>query len=140
MRRLAESLSTVSLQRELSPPSPFKESHRPGDAAYHQPSPKSIEAQAAELAQLYLPDDTAERRHLFTQIYLASRGLEAPPSDLLVLRAYFLHDGQVEEAVKYLRAFAYLSELGFPEEQTNTALLLHKNHLDEALDYLMKNN
>lgn len=137
MRRLTESLSTVSLQRQV-PPSPGTHEQQPRPPAAS--ALKSVEAQAAELAQLYLPDDTAERRGFFTQIYLASQSLEAPPGDLLVLRAYFLHDGRVEEAVKYLRAFAYLSELGFQEEQINTALLLHKNHLDEALDYLMKNN
>ncbi|PJF18220.1 hypothetical protein PSACC_01967 [Paramicrosporidium saccamoebae] len=91
-----------------------------------------------ELSLLYLPDDTAERRAAFSRLYLATR--EIQPTDMDVLRAFFLFEGEVEGAVKYLTAFISLNEFGFPEDQISTALLLYKNNMEEALEHLMKNS
>lgn len=96
------------------------------------------EEKARELAALYLPDDTAERRDCFQQIYVATRGLPSQPADLDILKAYFLFDGNVDKSVKYVKAMASLLELGFPEDNISTALLNTDCVLDEALDYLIK--
>lgn len=111
-------------QRRLSPPNT---SHSP-----------SANEKAKELASLYLPDDTAERRECFQEIYVATRDLSNPPADLDVLKAYFLFDGDVGKSVKYVRAMASLLELGFAEDSTSTALLNTDCVLDDALDYIIK--
>lgn len=56
-----------------------------------------------------------------------------------ILRAFFLFEGEEGKALDYLKGFISLKELGFPEDQISTALLLYKNNVDEALDHLMKN-
>lgn len=98
-----------------------------------------VREKAVELAQLYLPDETPERRLLFSEIYLASRNLPEVPPDLDVLQAYFLYDGSVKEASDHLKVSRSLKELGFPKDKIQTALLLFKNNFEEALEHLVKN-
>lgn len=93
---------------------------------------------SVELSLLYLPDDTEAQRELFCKIYAAVQRHSLPASDMEILRAYFLFEGDAAQAIPYLRAFLALRELGFPEDQISAALLLYKNDQEETLEHLMK--
>ena len=93
----------------------------------------------ADLAGLYLPDETADRRSQYAAIYDQTRSIDPePPTDIEALRAYFTFEGDVIKAVAHLRCFMSLKELGFPDDEISTALIMHNNNQEQALEYLIR--
>lgn len=96
-------------------------------------------ASADEVASLYLPDETDERREHFARVWRETRSLgPPPPTDIEVLRAFFTFEGDVDKAICHLRPYMALKELGFPEEDICTTLLLYNNNQEEALEHLIR--
>jgi len=88
-----------------------------------------------EKCNLYLPNETEEKKIAYCTLWDATRPMS--PDDMDVLRAFFQFDGNVERATLFLKSFLALKELGFPEDKITTALMMHNNDQDMALDYLM---
>lgn len=105
-----------------------------------------LHMQATELSMLYMPDDTAQRKTDFQNLYIRVRSSSEKTTgsqftnlpEMDILRAYLLHDGDANLSYSYLVAFSRIKELGFPDDQISTALLQYRNDEDAALDYLMK--
>lgn len=90
---------------------------------------------SAEKCNLYLLNETEEKKIAYCSLWDATRSLA--PDDMDVLRAFFQFDGNVEKAFLFLKSFLALRELGFSEEKITAALLMNDNNQDRALDYLM---
>lgn len=141
-------MTTINIHSDKSLPSPSEEKREEGRIISELPmavprpaslnDPTALEAYAAELGRSYLPQDGPERQAAFALLYIRTRKVGSPPTELDVLKAFFIQDGDADKAEAYLQAFVSLQELGFPDDQITTALLLNNNNMEEALEYLMR--
>lgn len=105
----------------------------------NRPESVATPASASELASLYLPDETSERREQFARIWQDTRSLgPPPPTDIEVLWAFLTFEGDAAKATTHLQAYIALKELGFPKDDICTTLLLYNNNQEEALEHLIR--
>ena len=59
-------------------------------------------------------------------------------ADTDIIRGFLVYEADTEAAVAFIEAFPQVSDLGFGEEQVIGALLMCKNEVEAAIDYLMR--
>ena len=130
------------LKRELASPRPESvtsgSSNEPPVVA--PSSSYSIRIKAERAAESLLADSDAKTFLNFISFY--SDVFEKCPglsiTDAMILRAFNMFEGDADKAAAFLPIFEELTDLGFAEDEVISALLLHENDREAALDYLMK--
>jgi hypothetical protein len=144
MNNVAISVKTAPNPQSSNPSQSPKTSSPPAYSPVINKRPNltgdNLQRKAEEMGALYLPDDTSERRENLVRVFIASQQLTNPPTDVEILSAFFLYDGDADKAAAHLRSFSQLEELGFTNENITQALYLNGAKFDEALDHLMKNS
>lgn len=109
-------------------------------AAAAPTSSYSIRIRAERAAESLLSNSDAKTFLNFISFY--TQVIEKCPhlsiEDASMLRAFNLFEGDISRAVAFLPLFLELTELGFGEDEVVSALLLHSNDREAALDHLMK--
>lgn len=86
-------------------------------------------------AEMYMPDDTQERKEIYAK--LVGHGKRLGTTDLDALRGFFMFDGDETKGKAYLDNFATLRDLGFAESTIDQALIKCDNDQERALEELM---
>jgi hypothetical protein len=130
------------LKRELASPRPESTgSASSNDLPHVAPSSSySIRIKAERASESLLSDSDAKTFLSFIDFYTGvyEKAPELSVEDALMLRAFNMFEGDVDKAAAFLPVFEELCDLGFETDEVISALLLHENDREAALDYLMK--